>query len=335
MSTGRLRTQGLTEGAVLAALVAFFAAVSNYIPLIGALAVMVAPLPLAVLVLRRGVRIAAIAGGASALVAMMIAGPLVGAGVLISVAPLGIVLGVGARRDWPPSRIIGVAAIVTGISVLINLSIVFGGGRLSLPAIAAGLARQMQEGLSMGAGLYERLGVPKAQVETMLAPMRLAIEQMAVLLPGIILTGAVFGAWLNFEVARRVLARFGYQLAALPPMRRWRLPDLFAWLPVLGLLAAVIGAGTANALLATLGASVLQLGMFAFLFQGLIVLWVLLGNIDFTPREQTIGVIVAVFLSTALPFINLALLILGILDTTLRIRERWGHRDAAASGARL
>jgi len=333
MSTGRFRTQGLTEGAVLAALVAFFAAVSNYIPLVGIVAVMVAPLPLAILVLRRGVRIAVIAGVASALVAMMIAGPLVGASVLISVAPLGIVLGIGASRGWPAPRIIGVAAVVTGITILINLSVVFGGGRLSVPAIAAGLARQMEEGLSMAARLYERVGIAKAQIDAMQAPLRLLFEHLSVLLPGMIFTGAVFAAWMNFEVARRVLARFGYRLTALPPMRTWRLPDMFVWLPLLGLLAAVAGERYSIGPIATVGASVLQLAMFAFVFQGLVVLWVLLGNIDFTPREQSIAVAVVVLLSSALPFVNLVLLILGILDTSWRIRDRWGSRRAAASGA--
>jgi len=60
---------------------------------------------------------------------------------------------------------------------------------------------------------------------------------------------------------------------------------------------------------------------------------VILGNIDFTPREQSIGVAVAVLMSTALPFINVVLLILGILDTSWKIRDRWGSRRAAASGA--
>jgi uncharacterized protein YybS (DUF2232 family) len=333
MSTGRFRTQGLTEGAVLAALVAFFAAVSNYVPLVGIVAVMVAPLPLAILVLRRGLRIAAIAGVASALVAMMIAGPLVGASVLISIAPMGIVLGIGARREWPAPRIIGLAAAVTGITILINLSIVFGGGRLSVPAIATGLARQMEEGLSMAARLYERMGIAKTQIDAMQAPLRLLFEHLSILLPGMIFSGALFAAWMNFEVARRVLARFGYRLIALPPMRTWRLPDLFVWLPLFGLVAAAVGERYAITPLTTIGASAVQLGMFAFIFQGVVVLWVILGNIDFTPREQSIGVAVAVLMSTALPFINVVLLILGILDTSWKIRDRWGSRRAAASGA--
>jgi uncharacterized protein YybS (DUF2232 family) len=333
MSTGRFRTQGLTEGAVLAALVAFFAAVSTYVPLVGIVAVMVAPLPLAILVLRRGLRIAAIAGVASALVAMMIAGPLVGASVLISIAPMGIVLGIGARREWPAPRIIGLAAAVTGITILINLSIVFGGGRLSVPAIATGLARQMEEGLSMAARLYERMGIAKTQIDAMQAPLRLLFEHLSILLPGMIFSGALFAAWMNFEVARRVLARFGYRLIALPPMRTWRLPDMFVWLPLFGLVAAAVGERYAIAPLTTVGASAVQLGMFAFIFQGLVVLWVILGNFDFTPREQSIGVAVAVLMSTALPFINVVLLILGILDTSWKIRDRWGSRRAAASGA--
>jgi len=250
MSTGRFRTQGLTEGAVLAALVALLAAASRYVPLVGAAAAFVAPLPLTVLVLRQGLRIAAVAGLASALVAMAIAGPLVGLGILISVAPTGLVLGLGVRRGWPALRTVLMGGGVAFVSMVLNYMGLLGVRPMRMSEMAQSLDRSLQ----MSAGIYARLGIPAAQTEVALQPMREVARFLPYMLPAILAGGALVAAWINYEVGRRVLRRFGYQLTPLPPARTWRVPAAGIWIAVLGYVAlSVAGARWPEVLASRLG----------------------------------------------------------------------------------
>ncbi len=73
--SGRIRTQGLTEGAILAALVAVLAVATHYVPLLGIATAYLCPLPLAILVIRHGFRVAALATVVSILAAITVAGP--------------------------------------------------------------------------------------------------------------------------------------------------------------------------------------------------------------------------------------------------------------------
>ncbi len=104
----RLPTRGLTEGALLAALVAVLAGAARYLPLVAVISPFVCPLPLALLVIRQGIRIALLASLVAALLATVLAGPLVGAVLLITFAPLGIALGLGVRQRRSAQAIVPV-----------------------------------------------------------------------------------------------------------------------------------------------------------------------------------------------------------------------------------
>lgn len=348
MSTGRFRTQGLTEGAVLAALVALLAAASRYVPLVGAAAAFLAPLPLTVLVLRQGLRIASIAGLASALVAMAIAGPLVGLGILISVAPTGLVLGLGVRGGWPAARTVLAGGGVAFVSTVLNYMGLLGVKPLSMGEMSQSLERSLQ----MSAGIYARLGLPAAQTETAMQQMREVARFLPYMLPAILAGGALVAAWINYEVGRRVLRRFGYQVAVLPPMRTWRVPAAGIWIAVLGYVAlTVAGARWPDVLASRLGSTppaaplgaqphvgeivislALSLWLAAqcvFLLQGLFAAWVILGNFGYGRMAQWLAIAVAIMT----PLLGGVVFLLGVLDSAWKIRERWGVPRPSPSGA--
>ena len=367
MPTGRFRTQGLTEGAVLAALVALLAAASRYVPLVGAAAALVAPLPLTILVLRQGLRIAVVAGLASALVAMAIAGPLVGLGILISVAPTGLVLGLGVRRGWPAARTVLMGGAVAFVSTILNYM-----GLLGVKPMRMGeMAESLERSLQMSTGFYTRLGIPAAQTAAALQPMREVARFLPYMLPAILAGGALVAAWINYEVGRRVLRRFGYQLTALPPIRTWRVPAAGIWIAVLGYVAlSLTGARWPEVLASRLGStgspsggiqsttttppvrsdapraaavgtqpavgeiavslalSVWLAAQCVFLLQGLFAGWVILGNYGYGRLAQWLAIVVAI----TTPFLGGVVFLLGVLDSAWRVRERWGVPPPSASG---
>jgi len=334
VTAGRIKTVGLTEGAILAALVAIFAIATRYLPLIGMATALLCPLPLAVLVIRQGFRVAAIAGVVAGLVAATLAGPLVGLGILISFAPMGIAIGVGARQGWSAARIVLVGTVVSVLSTAVSFLGLLGGGPSSLGGMVQEMNAATERSITAAAALYARLGMPKTQVDTLIAQFREFGKALPYLLPGMLMFGAAFAAWLNYEVARRVLGRFGYRLLALPPASTWRLPSGTPWIIPIGLLLGVAGGSLRGlSLLGDVGTSIIMTATIAFMLQGLLAAWVILGNIEVTRVERIIAMVFVVSLSTAVPFVNIALFLLGVLDSAWKVRERWGRSRARASRA--
>jgi len=332
--TGRIKTVGLTEGAILAALVAIFAVATRYLPLIGIATALLCPLPLAVLVIRQGFRVAAIAGVVAGLVAATLAGPLVGLGILISFAPMGIAIGVGARQGWPAARIVLVGTVVSVVSTSVSFLGLLGGGPSSLSGMVQEMNAATERSIAAAAALYARLGIPQTQVDTFSAQFREFGKALPYLLPGMLVFGAAFSAWLNYEVARRVLGRFGYSLVALPPASTWRLPSGTPWIIPIGLLLGVAGGRLRGlSLLGDVGTSLIMTATIAFMLQGLLAVWVILGNIEVTRVERIVAMVFVVSLSTAVTFINIALFLLGVLDSAWKVRERWGRSRTRASRA--
>jgi uncharacterized protein YybS (DUF2232 family) len=343
MPARRLRTQGLTEGAILAALVALFAIATRYLPLLGAATALLCPLPLAILVIRHGFRTAAIAAVAATLVGAMLAGPLVGLAILISFAPMGLVLGIGAQRGWPAVRTVVVGGVVSFVAIVLNFLGLMGGGRISFDE----MARTMERSIEMAGGLYTRLGLSAEQIESATKQMQQAAQLMPYLLPWTLVFAALFAAWLNYEVGRRVLQRFGYQWPALPPLGTWRLPAAAIWLIPLSYALLVLGAqiggsgtpapdaareglGAARSLLERLATGLLLTTQSLFVFQGIVAGWVIIGNYGF----GRFGQVMAIVMVFAVPVLSVAAFVLGILDSALKVRERWGVPRSAVPAAR-
>jgi uncharacterized protein YybS (DUF2232 family) len=326
MSAARpTRTQGLTEGAILAALVALLVVASRYFPPFAIVAQYLCPVPLAMLVIRHGPRIATIAGVVSALIGVVLGGPLIGLAILIGVAPMGIAIGLGTRQRWDPVRIIALAAVVAFISIAFSFAGVLAGG----PSGAAGMIREMNESMERSiewsTTLYTRLGVPLAEQQKRAQELRQIMRLLPYLFPGMLLIGAVAAAWINYEVSRRILRRFGHHLATLPPLRAWRLPAAAVWLMPVALLVNTVSLRLGRPpILESAGHSLIFILTAAFTATGLIATWVILGNLEMSRRERTIVTVALALFASGLPLIALVLVVLGMIDSLQHVRERWG-----------
>jgi uncharacterized protein YybS (DUF2232 family) len=331
--TGRIRTQGLTEGAILAALVAVLAVATRYLPPLALVTTYLCPLPFAMLVIRHGFKVAAIAGVVATLVGITLAGPLTGLLILVTFAPMGLVLGIGARQGWQPARVILLGTLVSSVSTAVSFMGLMGG-----PGFAATFketSATMDRSIAMATEFYERFGMSKAQIDAMAGPMRELAKIFPYVLPGILVASAGMAAWLNYEVGRRVLKRFGYQLMALPPMGTWRVPYWVIWLWPLSSLLLLVSLQMGKPVLSeTIGSSTQMLVMMVLAFNGLLAVWVILGNLELTKAERTIAMVFLVSMSTAVPLINYLAVLLGLLDSVLKVRDRWGLPRPAAPGAR-
>src|SRR2546428_1025362 len=226
--------RGLTEGAVLAALVTVVGLAANYIPRVGLAANFLCPVPLAVLMIGHGLRVAALATVVAIALGSAISGPVTGLLILLGFAPVGLAIGFGLRRQWSASTVV----LITGGAVL--LALILGGvaAKIGIGVDPRVFAREVIEinkrSLDDAAQRYGRLGLDTRQMAGSITMMRDFFDYSYRLIPMLLLVGSFISAYLNYEVARLVLRRVGGITPAPPPgaggggpaVARWGAPRL-------------------------------------------------------------------------------------------------------------
>ena len=354
MSRSSLTVRGLTESAILAALVALFALAARYVPLVGAASVFVCPIPLTIAVVRHGFRAGVLSALVAGLIAAMVGGPVTGLTIALTFAPMGIALGAAVRGNLPAGRILLLTSAVATVSVLVNLGVTLAISGINPYALTIeGLQRSQDSAVD----LYAKFGVDRAQLERQLGAYRQLLALLPRLIPLLVITGGVTTAYISFEVARFVLRRFGYKINALPPLSAWRVPALFVWilplsyvlqlwaqgnpallelpaatlrqLPPDDVMAILREPSTRFPVIETAGLNVTIMAQMVFSAMGLIAAWVLLERYRTPPILRWFIIFLA--------FSNLALgavaFFLGLADAVFNLRGRWRQASRMAEAS--
>lgn len=221
--------QGLVFGGLMAALIVLFALVPGLYYLM--------PIPLVLVYVRHGGRVAILAAVVSSLITMAVGGLINGLLAIPSGILPGLVLGYGLRHKWKPLNI-GLAAVATSFVGFAMTYVVmrvgmFGGQDPIEQMMATGpgrdLLNSMVDAMEQGGGADQ----------TVLQELR---EQPAAivwaLLPsGLFLAGA-FSTWINWMLCRLTLPRFGYPVPSPTPFAEFRLPVWLVWLYGVAMVAA-------------------------------------------------------------------------------------------------
>lgn len=322
----RLPVRGLTEGALLASLVAVLALVALYFPLLAVVGLIGAPLPLTVLVLRHGTRIGLLAALVAAIIGMLIAGPPVGLLIASLFAPLGIATGVAIRRGAaaPIVVLVGAATLILVMFADVAISWVV----LGVNPITTSL-EMARKSMETGETFYRWIGLSPEQIAAATAKNKEALAAAPRLLGGgVVVAGCLF-AWGYYAFARQILARAGIALQALPPMTTWKAPTILLWVFVTGFALQVIGTivpyglGPAGQ---TVGLNLLLIATFLFTMQGAIVGWMLMGNYAI-PRWLRWVVLVLMINN---PLLSTVAFTLGVADSAFGLRRRWSPQRASS-----
>jgi len=332
MPQRRLRTQAITEGAILAAFVVILALARVYLPILQLASIYLIPLPLAMLVIRQGVVTALLAAGVAGVIAGFMAGPLSGAGFVLTYAPVGLALGWGAARGRSALAILSVTALVSIVSLLAGLALM-----LALSGVNPfrTMFEVMQSRQAAVVALTRSLGGDPSRLQQQSQQTAQALTFIPRLVPFLILGGGLAAAWLNYHVARVVLGRLGYPLPGLPRPSGWRLPALAVFiLPLAGLLVSYgrprifspFEPGIEvppQGIMPILGLNVAVLLQVAFFLQGLLVGWIWLGGRGVSPLVRIL--LLLLLLGPLVPLV-------GMADSIFRLRERWMPRPVATGG---
>ncbi len=346
--------RGLTEGAVLAVVVAILALMATYIPLAGAAAFFLCPLPLTVLTVRHGLRVALLAAAVATGIGTMVGGILIGSSITLAFAPIGLAMGIGIRRGLSSTGIWLLTAAVAAVSTIASaLLALFGIGQDPRRLLAQVVEESVRNQQSV-VQLYERLGISTADVRQAVAQTEQLMRLLPWLLPFLLIGSVAMIAYLNLLVGRPVLRRLRIDVPAFPPLSTWRVPSWFVWTLPVGMLslilsgaawppraipeatlrvltpdhvAAIVGQAVVRyPLLQAAGMNLVMLAQAVFSPLGLITGWVLMERYNVTRWYRWF----LIFLAVTSPMLTVVALLLGLADATYDLRSRW-RQTAAAS----
>ncbi len=307
------RTRALTEGALLAALTIVLYVADIYTKLL----LYVIPVPVAILVVRNGMRTGAIATAVSALGVSLILGPIDGLIVLVRVGFIGIALGalLARKRSWLITLAgTAVASLTAFVSDFLLISWSTG---LSPAAMAQKVQETFVEAGQRTMELYQKMGVPQESLG-MIGQMTENIPVwLKTFLPAVLAIGALFSAAIAYAAARWILIRMKRDVEAVPPFADWRIDWRWAWGLIGALVLGYAIPGVNLGFVRSLAVNAVVVYVMVYTVQGIAVLWSLLGSMNVPKGLRTV---IAVFLYLTPP-LNWLLPMVGLLDGWLDFRK--------------
>ncbi|MGI6633323.1 MAG: DUF2232 domain-containing protein [Bacillota bacterium] len=221
----------LVESALLAALGAVFILISFYVPLLGVFATIVSPLPAGFIVIRHNLRWGFLSSIVTLLVLLPFISPFTAIGLWAVYGAMGMALGYSVTKELSPERSITLMAAATLVGTIVS----FAGGYLATGFTLGQLADETVKALQLALAANEKLLGPNPIMDEM--AKTLTREFFFRVLPASLILGAFVTAWMNFEIFRRILPRFGHSMKPLSPFSRWIMPEVFGHLWLLSTIA--------------------------------------------------------------------------------------------------
>lgn len=307
-------TRSLVEAALLAALTVIFCLATIYLPLIGLFTGFFWPVPIVLLGVRHDLRLAALATLVAGLLVAILAGPLTALSMFLGLGVLGLVLGNALRRRVPPLR----AVALGGISLLVSLLLLFTFSLLvmGINPLQSYLALY-QESVDSVLGFYRSLGLKGAALAEMENTLNQTLSMMRYLVPMALVVGSGFLSFLNFLLARAVLARLGVSYPGFPPFATWRFPRSLAYGYIAGIAALLAGQYWKEELFTHIGLNLQAIFQLLLLVQGLAVAWHFLER-SRVARPLRVTLVLLAFFT---PLVGQMLFFLGLFDLFFDFRH--------------
>ncbi|SHK54161.1 YybS family protein [Desulforamulus aeronauticus] len=306
-------TRALVDGAFMAGLTAVLGLLGMFIPPFLFVSSVLLPIPLAVLVRRRDLKVAILSLIVTIfLMAILYPDPLQVLIMFIQFGPLGLVLGLLYKNYVSAGHAMVAAYIVSALAALavITLTILVTGINFEM------LQASLTEGMNKVFAMYQEAGVPVPADQQQL--FLNSIKSTMLVLPTIYVIFALFATTLTYIVGAKVLRRLNYQVNALPPFSKWRLPWYAIWGMILGLLFLLAGNQFQFNTIKIIGQNVLTLFAFIFFIMGLSVVVHFYKQLKLSkPFKMVLLLLLIIYIS----FMYMAVVLLGLLDTIFNLRR--------------
>ncbi len=311
--------RALANTALATALSVIIAIVGLFVPVL-ALASLLWPVPVIVVVKRYGLQYGIYSTVASGLIVGMVSEPIYAAYVIFAYGALGLSIGYGVHKNYKAGRILAITAIVSLLSKMILIFAVT--HIMGINPLEVQL-ESMEKGMEYAMGFYDSVGlnVPSDMKDALLS----SLELLRVTLPALLLLVAIMDSYLNYTVARVVLRRLGLHLNALPTFAQWRAPGNvaagFLLLMVLSLVGGYMGLGSTDVIMS----NILLLFQIILLVQGISLAYFFLMRRNI---NKFVGILLIIFILFN-QFLALMAMLAGLLDVLFDFRKRFtGESDS-------
>lgn len=211
-----------------------------YIPVVAILAILVIPVPLALLVRRQDIRYGLVALLLMWFVLSAFTGkPVLALLLVLQTGPLGLLLGLIFKNHVPSGKALLATilfALIIALEVILAASFLTDANPLVLSDT------QMEEFEQRSELLHQMInqGVASGDLDpSTRQEMERVINHLAAVWPVLSLSAALIwfmvAASVTYWLTRRMMVRFGYEIPAPIPFRRWKLPWYIIWVVIAGL----------------------------------------------------------------------------------------------------
>lgn len=260
------KSRSLTEGGILASIAIIFALISVYIPVLGVIVNMIWPVPILLLGVRHGFKVSLMCLAVAGIIIAILVNPLQAVSVVLGFGFIGIALGYAINQNWSllKTMVVGtIASCLSKAAVLLVGFWVLGFNPLAMQLeVMGGAVEQAVE-------IYQKMGIPPAQIEILRETLTKTVGLLKYIMPAGFFVASVLDTFINYWVAKKILARLGRTLPDFPPFTSWTNPAWMLWIYGVSLLIVTFYHQTPDSILYHIGTNLQVVSNLALLVQGL------------------------------------------------------------------
>lgn len=260
------KSRSLTEGGILASISIIFALISVYLPILGVIVNMIWPVPILLLGVRHGFKFSLMCLAVAGIIIAILINPLQAISVVLGFGFIGVTIGYGINQGWPPIKTMVVGTVASCLSKAAVLLVGF--VTLGFNPLAMQL-EVMAGAVDQAVVIYQKIGIPPAQIEEVKTMLTKTVGLLKYIMPAGFFVASVIDTFINYWVAKKVLARLGTKLPDFPTFTSLANPPWILWLYGASLLLVTFYNQTPDDILYHIGTNIQLVCTVALLIQGL------------------------------------------------------------------
>lgn len=260
------KSRSLTEGGILASIAIIFALISVYIPVLALVVNLIWPVPILLLGVRHGFKVSLMCLAVAGIIIAMLINPFQAASVVLGFGFIGVAIGYAINHGWSPTKTMVVGTIASCLSKAAVLLLGF--YVLGFNPITTNM-ELMNDAAGKSIEIYRNMGIPETQLEQTQIMFDKMLEMLKFLMPAAFLLASVVDTFINYWLAKKILARLGQPLPGFAPFTTFVNPLWMLLVFGSSMLVVTFYNDTPNSLIYHIGVNLQFISSAAFLLQGL------------------------------------------------------------------
>lgn len=313
------KTSAMVEAGILAAIAIVMAVISMYVPVLGAFANFLWPLPIIICGCRHGLKWSVMTLFVAVAIIAMLMSPINAFFLGAIFGLMGLIMGECLRRHLPPMRLMFYGSMGALVALVLNVVLSF--AVLGIDPLQM-MFESFHQSLNGVAEFLRSSGRSEGEIAEAIKQYKEMLRMMRVIMPGAFVLSAPAIALINYTVAKKVLSKLGETFVPFPKVLELSVPGWLIYPFALSLFAVTYFYNKApNSWMYQAAVNVQTVTSFLFVCQGLI-LWYWYAN---KHGWNSILKNIVASLLFLLPIGSLALVYIGAFDIIMDFRRIRGE----------